>query len=500
MRAVYFGAFVTLAAALWPTAGATAPPQTPGERVRVVLVGDSTVAEGQGWGPGFRACFGPDVDVVNLALNGRSSKSFLDEGAWTAETPRGANYVLIQFGHNDNPGKGPDRETNPTTTYRANLVRYVTEARAAGAVPILVTSIVRRNLASDGHVKTDALLPYVEEIRRLAAERHVLLMDMYALSLQQCESLGPAGCAALNATTADGAPDTTHLNPAGQQAVGEIAAREFTRVVLPAQPTVNPRTVPAATWLPLNRARTTFDLPEPSNHALPSIVLVGDSTVRNGQGVGADGLWGWGEPFAALFDPVRVNVINRAISGLSSRTYVTFGHWDRTLARLKRGDVLVMQFGHNDASAINDPTRARGSRPGTGDDEETIDNLMTGEREVVHTFGWYERRMIAAAQSRGVTVVVCSPVPRNIWKDGRIAQAENYRGWSADVARDSHALYADLSGRISARYEALGQARVTTFFPRDNTHTNRDGAALLAGEVAGALAALPASPITTFLK
>ncbi|HKW00485.1 MAG TPA: rhamnogalacturonan acetylesterase [Vicinamibacterales bacterium] len=499
MRAAHLGAFLSLAAALWPAAGATAP-QTPGERARIVLVGDSTVAEGQGWGPGFRAWFGADVDVVNLALNGRSSKSFLDEGAWTAETPRGANYVLIQFGHNDNPGKGPDRETSPTTTYRANLVRYVTEARAAGAVPILVTSIVRRNLTADGHVKTDALLPYVEEVRRLAAERHILLMDMYALSLRQCESLGPAGCAALNATTADGGPDTTHLNAVAQQAVGEIAAREFTRVVLPAQPNVDPRTVPAATWLPLNRVRTTFDLPEPSNRALPSIVVVGDSTVRNGRGVGADGLWGWGEPFAALFDPARVNVVNRAISGLSSRTYTTLGHWDRTLALFKRGDVLVMQFGHNDASPINDPTRARGSRPGTGDDEETIDNLMTGDREVVHTFGWYERRMIDAAQSRGVTVVVCSPVPRNTWKDGKIVQAEDYRRWSAGVARDAHALYVDLSARLSARYEALGQARVATFFPRDNTHTNRDGATFVAGEVAAALRALPASPIAAYLK
>src|SRR6478735_1094128 len=138
--------------------------QIPGERARIVLVGDSTVAEGGGWGPGFRAMFGPDIDVVNLALNGRSSKSFLDEGAWTSATPKGAHYVLIQFGHNDNPGKGADRETDPSTTYRANLLRYITDARAAGAVPILVTSIVRRNLTPDGHVKVDANMPYVEEV------------------------------------------------------------------------------------------------------------------------------------------------------------------------------------------------------------------------------------------------------------------------------------------------------------------------------------------------
>src|SRR6187399_2452045 len=105
--------------------GVSASLQTPGERVHIVLVGDSTVAEGGGWGPGFRDAFGPDVRVTNLALNGRSSKSFLDEGAWAPALAARPDYILIQFGHNDGPGKGPERETDPATTYRANLTRYV---------------------------------------------------------------------------------------------------------------------------------------------------------------------------------------------------------------------------------------------------------------------------------------------------------------------------------------------------------------------------------------
>src|SRR6187397_1234906 len=190
IRVMRIGILVT---AIALAGGATAG-QAPGQHVRIALVGDSTVAEGGGWGPGFRAAFGPEVEVLNFAQNGRSSKSFRIEGFWDPALAAKPHYVLIQFGHNDGPGKGPDRETDPATTYRANMTRYVDEARASGAVPILVTSIVRRNQTPDGKVKTDTLMPYVDEVRRLAAAKRILLMDMYALTLAQCERLGVDGC------------------------------------------------------------------------------------------------------------------------------------------------------------------------------------------------------------------------------------------------------------------------------------------------------------------
>jgi lysophospholipase L1-like esterase len=470
--------------------------QFPGEHVRIALVGDSTVAEGGGWGPGFRDAFGADVEVVNLAQNGRSSKSYLAEGFWPRALAAHPQYVLIQFGHNDNPGKGPDRETDPATTYRANLTRYIDEARAAGAIPILVTSIVRRNLTADGHVVADANVPYVEEVRRLGAARHVLVMDMYALTLRQCESLGAAGCNALGATTAAGTLDTTHLNPHGQKEVGAIAAAEFVRVVLPASPAIDPKTIPASRLLPLNRERSTLPMPEPRDARLRSVVLVGDSTVRNGLGDGAGGLWGWGDLLADHVDSSKVNVVNRAIGGLSSRTYVTFGHWDRVLALLKKDDVLVVQFGHNDVSAINDPTRARGTLPGTGDEVTAIDNQMTGEHEDVHTYGWYLHRIVSDARAKGVTVVVCSPVPRNVWDGARVMHNDDYRKWAQEVAAASGATFVDLNSLVATRYESLGRSAVAAFFPGDDTHTSRAGAELTASVAAEALAALPAHPLT----
>ncbi|MGP3965077.1 GDSL-type esterase/lipase family protein [Nonomuraea sp. 3N208] len=109
--------------------------------MQILLVGDSTVTDFDGWGPGFRARLVPGTECLNHAMGGRSSKSYRDEGFWDKALATRADHVLIQFGHNDQPGKGPERETDPETEYAANLARYVTEARAAGMRPALVTSL-----------------------------------------------------------------------------------------------------------------------------------------------------------------------------------------------------------------------------------------------------------------------------------------------------------------------------------------------------------------------
>jgi lysophospholipase L1-like esterase len=197
---------------------------------QITLVGDSTVAEGGGWGPGFRTALAGKAVVRNLARNGRSSKSFRDEGAWKPAIDGKANFILIQFGHNDCPGKGPERETGPATTFRANLIQYLADTRAAGAIPVLVTSIVRRNFIDDHTLTADCLVPFVEQTRRLAAESNTALLDMYAQTKQLSERIGPAASDALGATTADGKPDRTHLSAKGQQEIGAIAAREFLRL------------------------------------------------------------------------------------------------------------------------------------------------------------------------------------------------------------------------------------------------------------------------------
>jgi pectinesterase len=205
--------------------------QTSQPAIKILLVGDSTVTDASGWGAGFAKMLKPAAECVNLSAGGRSSKSFIAEGRWEKALTVKADYVLIQFGHNDEPGKGPERETDPGTTYRANMARYVDEARAAGAKPILVTSLTRRSFGPNGKIKS-TLGPYVEAVRKLAAEKSVPLIDLYALSLAEVERMGPAAAVALDpAPGTDGKPDKTHLNSKGSDFFGAMIAHELVRVV-----------------------------------------------------------------------------------------------------------------------------------------------------------------------------------------------------------------------------------------------------------------------------
>ena len=199
-------------------------------RVRIVLVGDSTVTDEIGWGGGFKQRVVDRADCINLARNGRSSKSFIAEGHWAKALEAKADYVLIQFGHNDMPGKGPERETDPKTTYRAYLARYVDEARAAGTIPIIVTSITRRLFGQDGEIHSD-LGDYVAAARAVAAEKGVAVIDLHARSVELLDRMGPAAAAAFNIAKADNTPDTTHLSTLASTAFGAIVADELMRLV-----------------------------------------------------------------------------------------------------------------------------------------------------------------------------------------------------------------------------------------------------------------------------
>jgi pectinesterase len=201
-------------------------------RPRIVLVGDSTVTDDSGWGTGFRHLALDTVEVVNLAANGRSSKSFIDEGRWKEALARRGAYYLIQFGHNDEPGKGPERETDPATTFRANISRYVDEARGAGGKPVLVTSLVRRIYNDDGTIKTTQT-PYVEAVRAVAREKNVPLIDLFAISKADAEQAGDDVWADLSPRDDKGAIDRTHLNVKGSDVVGRMVV-EALRTAVPA--------------------------------------------------------------------------------------------------------------------------------------------------------------------------------------------------------------------------------------------------------------------------
>jgi pectinesterase len=184
----------------------------PKAKIKIVLVGDSTVNDGGGWGYGFKQFLTDDAECVNTAANGRSSKSFIAEGRWAKALAEKGDYYLIQFGHNDEPGKGPDRETDPATTYSQNLARYVDDVRAIGGKPILVTSLTRRMFDGTQTNKLKPNLePYVAAMKKVAAEKNVPLIDLHASSVALCEKIGPVETAKFNPVLKDGKPDTTHL-------------------------------------------------------------------------------------------------------------------------------------------------------------------------------------------------------------------------------------------------------------------------------------------------
>jgi rhamnogalacturonan acetylesterase len=265
----------------------------------------------------------------------------------------------------------------------------------------------------------------------------------------------------------------------------------------------------------------------PANPNLPSLILVGDSTVRNGHGKGSDGLWGWGAPIADLFDPAKINVVNRAIGGLSSHSYISAGHWENTLALIKPGDFVLIQFGHNDgginlpgAAPIPDnglqpgttpPPPAPGARPrgpnvggslpGIGEETLDVENPRTHVTETVHTFGWYLRKYIADARAKGATPILCSLVPRKIWVDGKIVRnTSTYRGWTQQVAAQQKVDFVDLNEIIARRYDALGEAAVDPLFGDPHTHTTMAGAVLNAECVVAGLRALAKDPLAKYLS
>ena len=233
----------------------------------------------------------------------------------------------------------------------------------------------------------------------------------------------------------------------------------------------------------------------------PTLWLIGDSTVRNGRSDGAGGLWGWGDVLAPHFDTNKLRVVNHARGGRSSRSFLTEGLWDKVLAEMKAGDFVMLQFGHNDGGERFKGTRPRASLRGNGEETEAGVVEQTGKAETVHTFGWYLRKYIADTKAKGATPIVCSLIPRNDWKDGKVLRASASHGkWAKEAAEVGGAAFIDLNELIARRYEPLGQEQVTReFFVSEHTHTSKAGAQFNAAVVASGVRELKDCRLKDFL-
>ena len=280
LGSVLFGLMSVAHAAVDP-AVLDRPAPTPIRASKIVLVGDSTTAVQGGWGPAFCARHVTSfLTCTNLARGGRSTYNYRAEGSWALaqaemRTPGYARtWVLVQFGHNDQPGK-PGRSTDLQREFPDNLRRYVREIRAAGAQPVLLTPLTRRQFA-DG-VLIDDLAPWAEAVRTVAREMKVPLVDLHARSRAVVQALGPVAAmplaqaaatpaqvsAALGGTTVGAAPmagapaaqnnaltepmgqakvafDYTHLGPDGAALFATLVTEELARQV----PSLRPLLIP----------------------------------------------------------------------------------------------------------------------------------------------------------------------------------------------------------------------------------------------------------------
>jgi lysophospholipase L1-like esterase len=504
-----------------PSASPTPTPPNP-QLPTLFVVGDSTAnnnAQGaRGWGDPFAAYFDrTKINVLNRARAGRSSRTFITEGLWdrVLADMKPGDFVLIQFGHNDAgavndasrargslPGTGEETEEidNLLTkkhevvhTYGWYMRKLIADTKAKGATPIIL-SLTVRNIWKDGRVERGSGR-FGQWAAEIARSQNVAFLDLTKVVADRYEQLGQEKVKEFFG------PDHTHTSPAGAELnAASVVALLKGMKESPFIKYLSPEGAGVEAIAGEAGQSPRRPLPVPANPRLPTLFLIGDSTVRNGQGDGGGGQWGWGEPLAAYFDATKINVVNRAVGGLSSRTYLTGGHWDKVLEMLKPGDVVIMQFGHNDGGPSNDISRARGSLRGTGEETEEIDNLLTKKHEVVHSYGWYLRKFIRDTKAKGATPIVCSLVPRKIWKDGRIVRSQDYAVWALEVARSEGVAFIDLNEIIAAKYDALGPEKVDAMFADPHTHTSLAGAELNASAVVSGLKALKKNPLAPYFS
>lgn len=212
--------------------------------VTVFMIGDSTMADKpvipahpeRGWGQMLPTYFKDGVRIENHAMNGRSTRSFIAEGRWKVvlERVKVGDYVIIQFGHNDEKAEDPKRGTGPFTDFKGNLARFVKETREHGGTPILATPVSRRMFAADGTL-AETHRDYPKAVRQLAEEQKVPLLDLEARSRELLTQLGPERSKALfmwvakgdYAAIPGGREDNTHFNAYGATRMCDLAVIEM---------------------------------------------------------------------------------------------------------------------------------------------------------------------------------------------------------------------------------------------------------------------------------
>ena len=405
---------------------ATAAARKPGTVVRIDLIGDSTQTDNAGYGRGFCANFTAQVDCVNMAKGGASTRTFREQGLWDRALATKPDYMVIQFGHNDLVTKDHADRQVALPDYVANLKRFITEARAAGITPVLCTPLTRRYFEADGKIHSD-LGEYSEAMRGVAKEMKAPLIELQDESIAYLDKIGELAANKLAITKKDNDGktifDKTHLDWAGSYVFGRMVAVDLGNAV----PALKRYVLPEAAKLPPEGVKAMKIIAG----GPVTIVLIGDSTTAL-QG-------GWGPGFCADLTK-NVTCIDEALNGRSSKSFIDEGAWKKSLA--DKGDYYLMQFGHNDQK----PNPDRHTDPET----TYADNL---------------RKFIHESRAIGAVPVVLSPLARRTFKDGKPSNPDLqlYANAARRVAAEENVTFIDLLGLSTQVLSKMTQEQADEF-------------------------------------
>ena len=475
------------------------------------LIGNSTMRTGTlgngnngqwGWGYYAHEYFAPErITVENHALGGMSSRTFYRK-LWVPvrDAIRPGDWVVISIGHNDNgpydsgrarasiPGVGDDSlvvtikesgEQETVFSYGGYMRKYINDVRERGGNPILMSLTPRNAYDDQGKIVRKE---HTKWLMQVAAEEGVPFVDLNEISGQKLDRYGKWK------TDYHFFLDKIHTSRFGAMMNARSAAEGL---MASRNPALN--ALKAMMW---HVEPESYDLDRTAGKTV--VFLTGDSTVKNADS-DEDGMWGWGAVANTVFDESKIDIVNAAKAGRSCRTYLNEGRWDKVYHSLQPGDFVLIQFGHNDIGAIDQPKY----RAAIATAQDTCHVYrMQSAYEVVYSFGWYLKKFIQDVREKGATPILVSLTPRNEWQDGKIERRnDTYGKWYREVAAetgcelvDLHNITADFLDRKCGKKE-----KAMKYFCRDHTHTSLLGARTNAQCVAKGLRENK-SPLARYLK
>ena len=491
------------------------------------LVGNSTMRTGTlgngnngQWGWGFYAHEYYDenkITVENHALGGTSPRTFYTM-LWQPllEAVKKGDYVFLELGHNDNgpidsirarSSYRPDgklevkedsisiynkvtRKQETVYTFGGYMRRFINEIRAKGATPILFTLTPRNDYEADNPKRIQRKLSdFTPAIFAIGKETNTPVIDLNDISATKLEQYGPWK------TNYHFYLDKIHSSAYGARMNAASAAEG---ILASNDPQV------AFLKSCLNDRVNPKRCDQNRQQGKPMVFLCGDSTGKN-EDSNPDGMWGWGSQGYTVFDANKCVFQNQAKAGRSTRTYIDEGRWDEVYNSLQKGDVVLIQFGHNDIGGIKDG-KERGVIASAKDSCAVYRMESSGIYQVIYSYGWYLKKMIRDTQEKGAIPVLLSLTPRNEWHEGNghsrgfiypvkektgksyiERRNETYGSWCRTVARETGCEFVDIHNITANALDKMGPKKAASYFKNDHTHTSLKGAQLNAQSLAKGL-------------